>query len=1127
MQATIALPAADLERTLRAVDPGVMLLPTKLLCRILRKERHWRGLLFRVPHQRNHPIARSRLEEILLELEEAMPAGTWPESLILLKAEPPPLPDLSEAGRKQFLLTYFWRQLFHAHLHRDYAKRATGDVAERIDRLEETLWEEAKVALKQERLLLPPVTDASTYEEFVAYFWELKYFAPHLLPLALPSMTEQAALEKMLAEEVDAAGLLERTRPEGVTEPLAWQQELRHAALASPRHHESKAQANPAMAEKLGTQADEAFAQGNLVRAMRLRRRKADFAAPGEAEQAVQAAERDLQHLAQRLTKVLELPEEAATDWQYALWPLVESGTASGWPVEAQALYELQKICLDYERGLFTVDLVEHIRSLLTRPVKRPLPWAEAMTRLKRLRRVIEFLPRTHLNAEQVRRLDHLLHEALLHQEKSQREKLRPLLTEALDAVGLVPHNTAERIAQRKVVEELIDRILAQGHLSIGELRDALSRNQLKLPDLSSPAEFWHGDPFLQLDRRLSLDLDGVYRHGEVYMRWFQRLSSIFFGTPPGRFLTRFVILPFLGAFIVLKFLQEMIEIPLKPFLGKDFEFHTVTLLSLLVTGYIFMGLLYIERFRKDVWTGLKFLGRGLRYLFYDGPKQLAQVPAVRAAWDSKPVQVFRHHLFLPLVLALVAWPLAFLLGGAEGVQWGAAIGVFLLTLGFFSTRLGRRAREAMIDQLQRFWHMVSVDFLFRIARFILDLFRWCMGKVDQLLYNVDERLRFRGGENQFSLIVKASVGAVWFFIAYFVRFAINVLLEPQYNPIKHFPVVTVSHKMILPMAFTTAKTIPSPLGGVLVNAFGLTVETGNAVAGAIVWGIPGIFGFLAWELKENWKLYRSNRSTTLRPVMVGHHGETMLRLMKPGFHSGTLPKLFGKLRKAEASGEHSPKGLKLHHELDHAAEEIRRLVERDFLAQLEYSTAWQGKSLRVGEVKLGAKRISFTLSAALWPERNVEIAFREQQGWLLAQVTDRGWLAFLSAEQIRAFEAALAGLYKLAGVDLVAEQLDRLWPPEELRHRVESSGVRVWSPAWAGKVLYPTSDEEVIVPEPPLAGLPTLPAPKLFFSRLPITWHQWVVAWEREQAGLGADVPLQEVQLLPSREESAAASKV
>ena len=57
---------------------------------------------------------------------------------------------------------------------------------------------------------------------------------------------------------------------------------------------------------------------------------------------------------------------------------------------------------------------------------------------------------------------------------------------------------------------------------------------------------------------------------------------------------------------------------------------------------------------------------------------------------------------------------------------------------------------------------------------------------------------------------------------------------------------------------------------------------------------MPGVFGFLVWELKENWRLYEANRSPTLGPV----HRRQPRRdgwsdLLRPGFHSGTLPKLY------------------------------------------------------------------------------------------------------------------------------------------------------------------------------------------------------------------------------------------
>ena len=117
---------------------------------------------------------------------------------------------------------------------------------------------------------------------------------------------------------------------------------------------------------------------------------------------------------------------------------------------------------------------------------------------------------------------------------------------------------------------------------------------------------------------------------------------------------------------------------------------------------------------------------------------------------------------------------------------------------------------------------------------------------------------------------------------------------------------------------------------------------------------LSGFAGFLVWEFKENWKLFRANQPATLRPVMVGSHGETVTRLLRPGFHSGTLPKLFAKLRHAEgrAAG-------KRYEALHHVREAVRHFVERELLAVLAGSKSWgDGLRLRAGEIGLATNRI-------------------------------------------------------------------------------------------------------------------------------------------------------------------------
>src|SRR5262249_50310265 len=77
-------------------------------------------------------------------------------------------------------------------------------------------------------------------------------------------------------------------------------------------------------------------------------------------------------------------------------------------------------------------------------------------------------------------------------------------------------------------------------------------RNQLKLPDLTEPEHFIRGDPLVRLDRRLAALLDGVYRPSEVYARWLERATSLFFGTTWGRALTLYLLLPLLASWVVM-----------------------------------------------------------------------------------------------------------------------------------------------------------------------------------------------------------------------------------------------------------------------------------------------------------------------------------------------------------------------------------------------------------------------------------------------------------------------------------------------------------------------------------------------------------------------------------------------
>src|SRR5207247_10580905 len=129
------------------------------------------------------------------------------------------------------------------------------------------------------------------------------------------------------------------------------------------------------------------------------------------------------------------------------------------------------------------------------------------------------------------------------------------------------------------------------------------------------------------------------------------------------------------------------------------------------------------------------------------------------------------------------------------------------------------------------------------------------------------ELVRFREVQNRSMIALKALLGVGWFFVAYAVRLYTTVLVEPEINPVKHFPVVTVAHKILLPFTKELLPVFERPL-------LALGPFIASFIAGPTVFLLPSSCGFLVRELKEHWKLYRASRAKNLGPVSLGHPGE-------------------------------------------------------------------------------------------------------------------------------------------------------------------------------------------------------------------------------------------------------------
>ncbi len=521
------------------------------------------------------------------------------------------------------------------------------------------------------------------------------------------------------------------------------------------------------------------------------------------------------------------------------------------------------------------------------------------------------------------------------------------------------------------------------------------------------------GDHLLNANRQLSETLDGVYRPAEIYLRVMQRLSAAAFSNRVGRFLTRFVAVPFGGAFVVLEGAKHLAH----EFMGSGHAApsaasagaattagaaqaaaHSIGwgFWAWLLLGMFILGMVNFAGFRAWVGRGFKRLRDGIsQSVNFLAP--LVPVAFLRRVVRSRAFLFTGRYILKPALFTALAW---FTLNALDFTQHQSPFGLVMLFTCvnlLLNSRLGRDAEEITNDMLGRVWVEFRVRVLAGLFWFVVDLFKSLLEGVDRLLYAVDEWLRFKSGESALSFAAKAVFGSLWFVLSYVVRFCLNLLIEPQINPIKHFPVVTVSHKLLFPVIPLVAKVFEQ-VGYDTVASYGM--------ATTFIWCIPGIFGFLVWELKENWKLYRANRSTNLEPAIIGAHGETLLRYLKPGFHSGTLPKLYRKLRRAERKGYWTGEkttARKQLEQLEHVKETLRHFVERELTALLAESRAWSPR-VTVGDVHAGSNSIRVELRCHDLGPASAWVAFDEQSGWLAASLSEAGWTASLTGRSARFF---------------------------------------------------------------------------------------------------------------------------
>jgi hypothetical protein len=1065
---------------------AAVLLEDRVVRRVIKQHRRLPGIGLQVPHARCYALPRADLVRLVDRDELGVDPAALPDDVVIFGGARAPL-----AAGEPVELSRAWRAIFHARVHQalDALARTgaitAGSIRERIHRIGQTEFDEIRAVLRQDDRLLPPAGDTAAYVEFAALYLELRAFAPRTLGRTFPTL-DAARVDAAIALDLDAAALLAASRPAAAPErPVLDEPAPPPRPRAATAGEATRAAAAVTVVDRSARKrAGRARYKGNRARAAILALRAGDRA----------AAEDDLDALCERLARAVGSPAPGA-DWAAALLPVAEAVAAARvvqYTPGARLLADLQAACVVAERDVQAVDVAGWLVSRRRRPLVRSLPATREVRVAKHLHAAARKLAEHELGGDH-ERVAAVVRDLVERADRHVRVVLRPRIDAALDAVALHPRNLPERVAQKKLVDELLDRAVQVGQLSLGNLRDAISHNDLKLPDLTR-ARLRSGDELLRCDDALARSLDGVYRRGESYLRLLQKISSILFGTPLGRLLTLYMILPLLGSYIVFQGAHHMVGALAKHLVGHEPRIAT--------PGRIYAGaafiflLLHVPVFRRTVVGALRLLGRGFRLVLIDVPRALLRLTIVRWALDSR---LFRW-VVQPAIPAAIAWQLA------DAVweplwRWPVTAAVFAgFALGL-NSRLGRRAQEIAADAIVRWSHHLTGRIVPGAIKWLLAMFAELIEVVDRAIYRVDEWLRFKVGQSRLTLVAKGALGLVWAVVAYALRFSINLFIEPEVNPIKHFPVVTVVAKILLPFSEAMISAISAPVSRLVGPTLGVSF------AAFAVFILPGFAGFLVWEFKENWRLYRSTRPETLREVSIGHHGETMVGFLKPGFHSGTIPKRFTKLRRAAWK---SDERAVAHHreELHHIEDAIRTFVDRELVSMLDSAPAFRITDVAAAHVAIGSNRVHIDLACPSIGPDPARIAFEQQSGWTVASLPERGWIDRLGDGQRQILEIALAGFYKRSGVDLIREQLEHALAgdAEPPPYDISEAGLVVWpAHGYQTEAVYNLRARQPVATMrgAPWSGDPPILAGRsAVFRREPLRWSAWTAVWEQLARG-------------------------
>ncbi|EGV31615.1 hypothetical protein ThidrDRAFT_1816 [Thiorhodococcus drewsii AZ1] len=577
-------------------------------------------------------------------------------------------------------------------------------------------------------------------------------------------------------------------------------------------------------------------------------------------------------------------------------------------------LKTLERVLLESRTTYYRLRPVHWMLTLGRDPLRQILPFQANLKALRALDSAMNRLERLGWSAQQTEGYRRTLL-ALAERVSVQNEKkLKPLLERALRQADFTPSNHREQVAFNKLLCELMDVVRRRRHLRFTDFRDMVARNALRLQDLR-PREFMLGDRLSRFDRQAARCLPGLYQPGEFYIKGLQQLSAPLFGTPPGRLVLRHLILPFGLAFLGLK----TIDVVAALITDHHSRLHLATLWLVGALGLAINGIAHTRVGRTGFHVFIVSLWWTLRLVLYDGLRRLLRWRPVSTLLNTDLIRGVDRYLMRPaLTGSLIVLPVAGLASFIQDEPIEPSVSLLALTLALgtlaHNTPGGRRLLDNLASSSMQALRRLNQALVMGLIKELMLFFKELTRRFQQGLHRIEELLSHHLGESILQLALKSLLVPIWSLLQSLIQFYVTVLVEPQINPVKHFPLVTIAHKLMLPFLPVITGFMLDLLEPLLPKWIAYPFITLTVLL------LPGLAGFLVWELKENWKVYAANHGritdkpgprpelmvvrrpdlpqALIEPAIVGLHGETMRGFLRRGFHSGTLPKAFDRLRR-------------------------------------------------------------------------------------------------------------------------------------------------------------------------------------------------------------------------------------